>query len=70
MASRGKEGKRLRQSAACSRKTRYETREQALAALNLVRTYHPDAPPVNDYACDVCRGFHIGKTPTNRRPDR
>lgn len=68
MSLRGRGARNLRQSKACYRKVAYATRKEAEEHLHdLMRRASHHA--LNVYECTVCKQFHIGNTPTWRRPD-
>ena len=69
MPSRGRNRKSIQHSKACVRKIRYETREEALSRLPHVFHAADQEKRLNVYECVVCKGFHIGGTPSWRRPD-
>jgi hypothetical protein len=65
----GKSERQIRHAKACSRKVRYETMEEAKSQLRHVRRVE-EGKALNAYKCAVCKGYHVGTTPTWRRPDR
>jgi hypothetical protein len=70
MASRGRELTRRRHAKHCERKTRYETERAARADMRgIVGTGGAQIGSLNVYRCVVCKGYHIGHTPTQRRAD-
>ncbi len=67
MASKGRGLRKFRHAKHCARKQRFPNKTQAYAALE--RMPRDIGGPLNAYECSVCKGWHIGHTPTQRRPD-